>query len=77
MGDVKVFPKAAMRDAPPPRIKRPCDYSLELAVSDLETQLGTVEAYNRLVDAAAMMKERIRRGKIRAQNPLYAVNVRG
>lgn len=47
----------------PAKIKRPCDYSLELAISSMETQVGTVEAYNRLCDAAAAVKAKIDAGK--------------
>jgi len=61
----------------PKRIVRPCDYGLLAAVNSLETQLGTIEAYNRLVEAAASMKARIDAGKTKAQNPIYAVSVRG
>lgn len=49
---------------PPSRIKRPCDYGLELAVKNLITQLGTVEAFNRLTAAAAALRARIAGGDI-------------
>ena len=47
----------------PAKIKRPCDYGLELAISSMETQVGTVEAYNKLCDAAEKLKEKIDGGK--------------
>jgi hypothetical protein len=59
------------------RIKRPCDWGLEGAVQNLEIQLGTVEAYNRLVEAAEILKARIDASDIKPQNPLFAVNVKG
>lgn len=61
----------------PQRIMRPCDYGLWTAVQGLETQLGTVEAYNRMADAAAALKAKIDRGDAAPQNPLYAVHLRG
>lgn len=61
----------------PQSIRRPCDYGLELAVWNCETQLGTIEAYNRIVEAAARMRERIDHGDIRPQSPQYAVSVTG
>ena len=47
----------------PAKINRPCDYGLELAISSMETQVGTVEAYNKLCDAAEKLKEKIDGGK--------------
>ena len=46
----------------PKKIFRPCDYGLVIAVNGLETQVGTVEAYNRLCDAALMLKNKIDSG---------------
>jgi hypothetical protein len=63
--------------AAPKRIKRPCDWGLDCAVHDLEVQLGTIEAYNRLVEAAEQMRAEIEAGRVKAQNPLYAVSVKG
>lgn len=76
----KVLPWAGQghADRPlPKRMIRPCDWGLYRAVSDLEVQLGTIEAYNRLADAAAALKAKIDAGKAQAQNPLYAVHPRG
>ncbi len=64
------------RDIPRP-IVRPCDYALELAVLSLETQLGTVEAYNRLVAKCDILRAQIARGHVKAQNPIYARNIKG
>lgn len=61
----------------PTRIKRPCDFGLDGAISALEVQLGTIEAYNRLVEAAVLLRARIDAGKAKTQNPLYAVAVKG
>lgn len=57
--------------ADPKSIKRPCDYSLEIAWSNLEIQLGTIEAYNRLCAFAALVRADIEDGKAKAQNSLY------
>lgn len=60
---------------PPAVIMRPCDYSLLGAWWKLETQLGTIEAFNRLAMFANRIKEQIDRGdNIKAQNPLYATS---
>lgn len=53
---------AAARPAPQ-RIMRPCDYGLARVVRDLETQVGTVEAYNKLCDAAEALKAQIDAGE--------------
>ena len=62
---------------PPTPIMRPCDWGLVGAIRDLEVQLGTIEAYNRLVAAAIALRARIDAGDVKAQNPLYAVNIKG
>ncbi len=78
MADIKAWPLSGpmTQDQPKP-IVRPCDYGLESAVMALETQVGTIEAYNRLVDKCRVLREQIERGHVKAQNPLYAVNIRG
>lgn len=48
--------------APAP-ILRPCDYGLMSAVQNLEIQLGSIEAYNRLVHAATELRGKIEGGK--------------
>lgn len=78
MTNVKAWPKpTGVPKRLPSRILRPCDAGLELAVRSLETQLGTIEAYNRLVDAANALRKRIDSGDVKAQNPIFAVSVRG
>lgn len=61
----------------PKRLVRPCDHGLYGAVVDLEVQLGTVEAYNRLVVAAENLKAKIDSGNAKSQSPIYAVHPRG
>lgn len=61
----------------PKRIKRPADYGLELAIMHLETELGTIEAYNRLATATHKLKASIESGNAKPQNPLYAINPSG
>lgn len=76
--NVKAWPRATgVPAALPQRIVRPCDAGLYLAVQDAETQLGTIEAYNRLCAHAAQLKARIDKGDVKAQNPLFAKSVRG
>lgn len=78
MTNVRPWPlQGRALDAVPKRVKRPCDYGLESAVYGLETQLGTIEAYNRLVTVCDQMRVDIANGKIKPQNPLYAVDIRG
>ena len=74
--NVVAWPKAAGRPevALPLPIRRPCDYSLKMAVSALETQLGTIEAYNRLAAAAHDLKAKIDAGKAAPQNPMFAAS---
>ena len=77
-GNVKAWPKPTGVPVEPPKpIVRPCDYGLMGAINDAETQLGTIEAYNRLCAHAARLKARIDRGDVKAQNPLFAKNPRG
>jgi len=61
----------------PKRIMRPCDWGLINATDALETQLGSIEAYNRLVAAAEKLKAKIDRGEAKPQNPIYATSVKG
>lgn len=64
MSNVEQLPAKPSTDRPAPRrIMRPCDFGLISAVQALETQVGTVEAYNRLCDAAAQLKAQIDRGE--------------
>lgn len=58
----------------PRRIVRPCEYGLIGSMRDLETQLGTVEAYNRLCDAAAQLKRKIDAGEGTQANSMWATD---
>lgn len=72
MSDVRALPVQAQPTAKAPkRIMRPCDYGLILAVNDLEAQVGTVEAYNRLCEAAARLKRQIDDGKAKAPHAMW------
>lgn len=74
--NVKAWPKSGpLTEDAPRRIMRPCDYGLRRAVNDLETQLGTIEAYNRLAAAAHALKARIDAGDVKAQNPIFAASL--
>jgi hypothetical protein len=75
--DIRLWPKSPAADNLPHRIMRPCDAQLTLTVMDLEIQLGTVEGYNRLVEAAERMKARIDGGDTQPPNPIYARNIKG
>lgn len=77
--NVKAWPKVAGRaEMPlPSRIMRPCDYGLINAIYGLETQLGTIEAYNRLAEAAHTLKAEIDAGNAKPQNPMFAVSTGG
>ena len=78
MSNVKAWPKATGTPLPKPkRIVRPCDYELLTAMNGLETQLGTIEAYNRIVEAANAMRARIDAGDVKPQNPIFAKSIRG
>ena len=76
--EVVAWPLATGQAKPLPKpIMRPCDWGLISTTTALETQLGTIEAYNRLVAAAAKLKGKIERGEAKPQNPIYAVSVKG
>lgn len=79
MSNVKAWPNTAGRpEVDRPRsIVRPCDYGLALAIMNLEAQLGTIEAYNRLARAAQALLDQIEAGNAKPQNPLFAVSVKG
>jgi hypothetical protein len=49
------------------QIRRQCDLGLSLTVSNLTRQLGSIEAYNRLVNAAKDLRTRINSGDITPQ----------
>ncbi len=79
MSNIKIFPNSPEKTnvEPPKMILRPCDFGLMLAINNLELQPGTIEAYNRLVLAANDLKEQIDAGKVKRQNPIYAVSILG
>lgn len=74
--NVRPWPLVAGRPevALPKPIMRPCDWGLLGAIYGLETQLGTIEAYNRLADAAHALRAKIDAGQAVAQNPMFAVS---
>ena len=73
--DVRQLPVVGAASRPAPkRIMRPCDYGLWGAINGLETQLGTVEAYNRLCEAAEALKAKVDSGNARAQHPMFATD---
>jgi hypothetical protein len=75
MSDVRQLPVNATTDRPvPPRIVRPCDETLNRAVYELEQQLGTVEAYNRLCIAATALKAIIDAGEGKRQLLMFATD---
>lgn len=77
--NVKPWPNVAGRmDVPEPkRIMRPCDYGLLGAINGLEIQLGTIEAYNRLAEAAHALKEKIEAGNAKPQAAMFAKSITG
>ena len=75
MSNVEQLPVKATSDrSAPKRIMRPCEYGLWGAVKDMETQMGTVEAYNRLCDWAQSLKAKIDAGEAVQQNRLFATD---
>lgn len=75
MSNVQQLPVVGTTDREPPkRIMRPAEYGLLGAVRNLETQLGTVEAYNRLCDVAARLKATIDAGEAKAQLSMFATD---
>lgn len=77
--NVKPWPHVAgrMEVEPPKRIMRPCDYGLRGAINSLETQLGTIEAYNRLAEAAHGLREKIESGEAKPQFAMFAKSITG
>lgn len=75
MSDIRQLPVPSETSRPAPkRIVRPCEWQLLSAVQALETQMGSVEAYNRLCDAAAKLKAKIDAGKGHAQHSMWATD---
>ncbi len=75
--NVKPWPNVAGRpDVPlPQKLMRPCDWGLRGAINSLETQLGTIEAYNRLAVAAHELKAKIDAGSAKPQHQMFAVDL--
>ncbi|WEF34910.1 hypothetical protein [Pseudoduganella chitinolytica] len=72
MSDVRALPVQAQPTATlPKRIMRPCDYGMWNAVKAMETQVGTVEAYNRLCEWAASLRQKIDAGEAKAPHPMW------
>ncbi|MCY0914040.1 hypothetical protein [Massilia antarctica] len=58
--NVRLFPVQLTTDrVPPQHLMRASDYGLLHALFNLEEELGLVEAYNRLCDAAYALKVKI------------------
>ncbi|MCA8237696.1 hypothetical protein [Burkholderia cenocepacia] len=75
MSDIRQLPVTQETSRPAPkRIVRPCEWELFNAVRSLETQMGSVEAYNRLCMAAEQLKAKIDRGEGKAQHPMWATD---
>lgn len=75
MSDIRKLPvQAAPTAALPVRIMWPCDYGLLGAVRDMETQIGTVEAYNRLCEAAARLKRQVDDGKAKIPHERWLID---
>jgi hypothetical protein len=75
MSDVQQLKtKESTSRAAPNKIKRPCDYGLDSAVINMESQVGTVEAYNKLCDAAMRLKAKIDLGEARQALEFFATN---
>lgn len=75
MSDIRKLPSPTGSNRPAPkRITRPCEYGMWNAVQSMETQMGTVETYNRLCDWAQALKAKIDRGDAEAQHPMWATD---
>lgn len=75
MSNVEQLPVKGTSERPvPKRIIRPCEYGMWNAVKDMETQMGTVEAYNRLCDWAQALKEKIDSGEAQPQHKMFATD---
>jgi hypothetical protein len=75
MSDVRQLPVTPAPSRPTPRrIVRPCEHGLALAIDAMETQMGSVEAYNLLCDAAASLRRKIDAGEGHAQHAMWAID---
>lgn len=63
MSDIRQLPVNGSASRPAPKkIIRPCEWGMHNAVRDMETQMGSVEAYNRLCEWASHLKTKIDAG---------------
>lgn len=75
MAEIHQLKTTETTDRPPPkRIWRPCDYGLMGAVRNMETQVGTVEAYNKLCNAAEALKQKIDAGEGQQALAMFATD---
>lgn len=70
MGDVTQWPKSAgILAETPKRFDKAADHGLFVAVRQLESQWGTVEAHNRLAEWCAILRQKVEAGKAETPNP--------
>jgi hypothetical protein len=75
MAEIHQLKTVETTDRPAPKkIWRPCDYGLFGAVKSMETQVGTVEAYNKLCDAAEVLRARIDAGEGKQAAEMFAID---
>lgn len=75
MNNVEQLPVKATSERPAPRrIMHPCELGLLGTVHDLETQMGTVEAYNGLCDAARRLKAKIDAGDAEQPHKMWVTD---
>ena len=60
----------------PKPVVRPCEWGLRKAIIGLESQLGSIEAYNMIVRYAEALADKIERGEADPQNPYFATDPR-
>ena len=59
----------------PKKIVRPCEWGLRLTIKKLEEQLGSIEAYNMLVDYSSDLRVKIDSGKAQPQNKYFSTKI--
>lgn len=69
----KLKTKENMRPIPE-RVIRPCEYGLMGSICDMEAQLGSIEAYNMIVDYASKLKAKIDSGHAQAQSHIFSTD---
>ena len=60
----------------PKPVVRPCEWGLRSAIMQMETQLGSIEAYNMLAEYAAKLKAKIDAGNGKKQDDYFATHPR-